>query len=277
MNKRRLLIIPGILVVVCCIIGVWWFTQSSTVVKAQLVIDSGTVQVRHAGGTWTSADNGMLLYQSDSVKTGENTSASIILFESSILRLDSNTEVTLEEILQETEATNVKIQQDEGRTWNTISKISGIDNYEVQTPVAVASVRGTSFCVNVQSNGTTLVGVGTGVVNVSRIINNQLQPGLDVNKDEEVIIDPDALDQPLEIRPFEKDTWILQNQEKDDELRGNVKQELYERIDQYIPELKNTYGVTDQELEVLIDGYLRGDFTLPPETPDWIRDLIELS
>jgi ferric-dicitrate binding protein FerR (iron transport regulator) len=276
MKKRFLFIITGFVVIVLCVIAFLWLTQPP-LVKAQLVIDSGAVQVRHAYGTWTSADNGMLLYQNDAIKTGDNTSASIILFESSILRLDSNTEVTLKEVLQQAEATSVKIQQDGGRTWNTISKISGIDTYEVQTPVAVASVRGTSFCVQVQANGKTIVGVGTGVVNVSRTKNNQMQNFININKDESVTVDPDKPDQPLEKTPFEKDDWILQNQQKDDTLMVTNKAELYKRIDPYIPELKEKYGVNDQELEVLIDGYLRGDFALPSETPDWIMNIIESS
>ena len=43
----------------------------------------------------------MDLYESDSIKTGEDTSASIILFKSSIIRLDNNTEVTIGKLIQE--------------------------------------------------------------------------------------------------------------------------------------------------------------------------------
>jgi hypothetical protein len=276
MKKRLLFIIAGIIVIALCAIVIWSLIQSHQM-KAQLVVDSGTVQVKHINGVWISAENGMVLYQNDAIKTGDNTSASIILFESSIIRLDSNTEVTLKEVLHQVEGTKVMIQQDEGRTWNTISKISGIDNYEVQTPVAVASVRGTSFSVQVFTNGKTIVGVGTGTVNVSRIKISQIKSYIEVNTDEAVTIDPDTPEKPFEITPFEKDEWILQNQLQDNELWENNKAELYQRIEPYIPELKQKYGVNDQELGVLIDGYLRGDFALPPETPDWIRQIIELS
>ncbi|KYK24163.1 hypothetical protein AYK25_06320 [Thermoplasmatales archaeon SM1-50] len=277
MNKRSLFIVVGIMIIVLCGIGFWLLTQSPSLIKAQLVIDTGTVQVRHSDGAWVSANNGMLLNQNDVVKTGDNTSASIILFESSILRLDSNTEVTLQEIIQQAETTDVKIWQDEGRTWNTISRISGIDSYEIQTPVAVASVRGTSFYVHVWSNGKTTVGVGTGVVNVSLIKEYLVQNFTWLKKNESVTIDPEAPGQSLLILPFVKDDWILQNQQKDDQMRENEKAALYKRLEPYIPQIKEQYGIDDQEIEILVDAYLDGDFELPSDTPKWIRDIIEFS
>ena len=56
-----------------------------------------------------------------------------------------------------------------------------------------------------------------------------------------------------------------------------VKGDLYDRLEPYIPDLKELYGVTDEELDVLIDGYLLGYFDLPADTPDWIREIIELT
>ena len=275
MGKRFLVIIPVIIII--CIIGFLWFSQGSDVVRAQLVIESGNVQVKQAGGSWSSGQNGMFLHQSDSVKTGDNTSASVVLFESSIIRLDSNTEVTIQEIIEEAGVTSVKIQQDAGRTWNTISKISGIDNYDIQTPTTVASVRGTAFVVIVESNGTTYYGVSHGILNVSSISNGTIQDNIDVSGNESVIIYVDMVNKSLEIKPFEKDEWVMENLLIDEQFRIDVKEELYRRIDPYIPELKERYGITDEELEVLIDGYLDGYFDLPPETPDWIREIIELS
>jgi len=276
-RKKVFLVIPVIIVLI--LVGVVWviLTSDSNVAKAQLVIDSGTVQVKHGGGVWTPAEDGMFLYQSDSVKTGDDSAATIVLFESSLIRLDNNTEVTLRELIQQVEETSVSIQQDAGRTWNTVLKISGIDNYEVQTPTTVASVRGTAFVVTVFADGETYYGIGHGNLNVSSIKHGQIVFTIILGKDEAVTIHPDLIDQPLEVIPFEKDDWILENQQKDEENTENVKEELYSRIEPYIPELKERYGMTDEELDTIIEGYLRGYYDLPPETPDWIRDIIELS
>jgi len=276
-SKKYHLIIT--IIVILCVIGAVWFILNPAVVKAeakaQLVIESGTVQVRHSGESWVSAENGMDLYESDSVRTGESSSASIILFKSSIIRLDSNTEVTLQEIIQE-EETRVSVNQDSGRTWNTINKISGIDDYEVQTPTTVASVRGTSFEVKIMEDGNTTVGVGNGTVNVSRIRNGIILGTTEVHENKSVTVDPDEIEKPLDPETYVKDDWVLENLQKDEELEETIYEDLYNKIEPHIPELKEFYNMTDQELDVLIDGYIKGYFEIPPNAPDWVKELFEL-
>jgi len=233
----------------------------------------------------------MLLYQSDIVKTGDNTTSSIILFESSIIRLDSNTEVMLKEIIQEAGKTSVTIQQDAGRTWNTVLKVSGIDDYDVQTPTTVASVRGTSFDVYIQLDNITVgvgrgvyiqldnitVGVGRGVVFISKIIGGNVLDTIELKMNEAVSIFGDDIDQILKLKEFLKDNWVLKNLEEDEGFKSDVKEELYKRIDPYIDDIKDRWDVTDEEFDVLVTGYVNGNFDLPPDTPDWIKDLMELS
>jgi predicted DNA binding protein len=274
MNQKILIMILFIMII--SIIGFVWFTQTSNVASAQLVIDYGTVQVKHEGGNWTSAETGMFLFQSDALQTGEDTYASVILFESSIIRLDSNTKILLKEIIQQAETTNIIIEQKSGRTWNTIQKISGIDNYEVQTPNTVASVRGTIFDVNITTSRSTNISVITGTVNVSRLENGTIGDTIAVNGNESVLIESES-NETLKTDPLIKDEWILRNLGEDAKFYEQLKTELYNRIEEYIPELKKRYGMTDKELDVLIDGYLKGYFDLPPETPEWIRDIIEIA
>ncbi len=254
-----------------------YFILNYNVAKAQLVIESGSVQVKHGDDSWIPAENGMLLYQSDFVKTGDNTTASIILFESSIIRLDSNTVLVIREILIEEGKTSVNLEQNAGRTWNTVLKVSGIDDYDIQTPTTIASVRGTSFDVNQKVGNITDVGVGSGTVIISSIQNGDIIDTIEAIKDEAVAIDPKLIDQNLKIKPFEKDEWVLRNQQLDEDFKKGVKDDFYERIEQYIPELKEIYDITDEEFDILVDGYINGYIDLPEETPDWVRDIIELS
>jgi len=269
MRKKILLILP--IMAIICIAGFVILTLTSDVVKAQLIIESGTVQVKHTG-SWTEATSGMELYQSDSVRTGYNASASIILFKGSVIRLDNNTEITLKKIIQQ-EETSVTIQQDAGRTWNTVQKISGIDNYEVQTPTTVASVRGTSFDVNVHANGITVVSVIKGMVNVSKTENGTVFI-VELNENWSITVDHDEMGQQ---QPFEPDDWIQDNLLKDDTFKGDLKEILYSKIEPYIDDLKNLYGMTDEEIDVLLDGYINGDFSIPSDTPDVYKKLFELS
>ena len=81
----------------------------------------------------------------------------------------------------------------------------------------------------------------------------------------------------LTIKPFEKDEWVVENLLKDEQFRIDLKEELYSRIEPFKLELMGQYNLTEQELEVLIDGYIMGYFDLPPDTPEWARELLELS
>jgi hypothetical protein len=275
-NKRFYLIIS--VVVIICIIGFVfvWFMVSPEEVKAQLIIDTGIVEVKPSGGVWTIAEDGMDLYQSDSVRTGDDSYASIIFLKTSIIRLDSNTEVTLEELFRR-EETSINIQQDSGRTWNTVYKISGIDNYEVETPTTVASVRGTAFVVLVLENGSTYYGVSHGILNVTSISNGVIQDSIDVSGNESVFVYIDMVSESLEIVPFEMDDWVLENLLKDQQFLEDLKAELYSRIEDYIPELQAEFGITDDEIDVLLEGYILGYFELPNDTPEWIKELFEFS
>ena len=278
-NMKYFLIIAVVIMV--CIIGIFWFLQGSDVAQAQLIIESGEVYVKHAGGSWVEGNSGMLLYQSDSIKTNNNSFATVVLFESSVIRLDSNTEIMIKQIIDSKEGKNVLIQQDSGRTWNTVLKISGIDSYEVQTPTTVATVRGTSFDVHVYINGTTDTGVSRGIVVISSHKDGQIIDTIEIFINESVTVDPAFISESLKKKFFEKDDWVVDNEQKDLDIQTmgisdfinstiNVKKELYQRIEPYIPELKSRYGMTDEELDALIDGYLLGYYDLPPETPDWI-------
>jgi hypothetical protein len=268
-NKKYFLIIPIIIIV--CIAGFILLSTTPETAKAQLVIESGTVEVQHLG-SWAGGTNNMELYQSDSIRTGINSSASVILFKGSIIRLDENTEITLKEIIQE-EQTNIIIQQDAGRTWNTVQKISGIDNYEVQTPTTVASVRGTSFDVDVNESGLTVVSVVKGIVNVS-ITENGTEYNVQLNENWSITVESKKSNPK---KPIEVDEWIEDNLLKDDSFVGELKTVIYSRLEPYIDELKSLYGMTNEEIEVLIEGFIRGDFSIPAETPEEYKILFDLS
>lgn len=222
-SNKFIFVIPVIAVIIIAGL-VWFFVLSPETVRAQLIIESGIVEVKHENDNWLIGKNGMILYQSDIIKTGNNTEASVVLFESSIIRLDSNTEIVLEEIIIEAEGTTVTIQQNSGRTWNTVLKVSGIDNYDVQTPTTVASVRGTTFDVNIEALNMTNVGVGRGVVIIQKIIDNTIVGSIELKMNEAVSIYGDNINQILKIRDFLLDGWVLKNQDKDEGFKTDVNQ-----------------------------------------------------
>jgi len=274
-KKRTSFIVSA--VVILCVIGLVFLVLNPGVVEAtataELVDISGVVEVKQ-GETWTTAESNMELYESDSVRTGENSSASIVIFKGSIIRLDSNTEVTLTEIIQQEEGNSVTIDQEFGRTWSTVQGISGIDDYEVQTPTAVASVRGTSFDVNVSENGTTIIGVIRGIVNVSTTINGTVYT-VELNENYSVTVDFDEMGDPQD---FDQDDWIANNLLKDEGFVEDIKSVLRERIEPYLDEIADLLGepIPEEHIDVLIGEFIQGR-SLPPETPDHILEIFDLS
>ncbi len=275
-NKLRLVVS---IIIIFCLIGFLWFflspNASASEEKAQIIDIVGTVQISH-DGVWKSAENGTYLFESDSVKTGSNSSATIVLFKSSIIRLDSNTEVIIKEILEE-EETSITIGQEAGRTWNTISKISGIDNYDVQTPTTVASVRGTTFDVYILADGNITVSVTNGTVNVSNFKDGKIINSIEVPEYLAVTVDTKNIENKPKSEPYKQDEWIIKNQEKDEKFRGDLKEELYKRIEPFLPELRQKYGgPNDEELDALIEGYILGYYHLPKDSPEWAKKLFEI-
>ena len=113
---------------------------------AYLHIESGAVEV-NTGNGWQTAEDGMSLSKKDSVRTLDGT-AVIVLYDSSFIKLEPNTKVTISELAK----SDSKIDQSSGSTWNKFTKITGMDSYEVETPNTVATVRGTEFLINAEEN-----------------------------------------------------------------------------------------------------------------------------
>lgn len=271
-NNRLRVIIPVIVIIV--VIGIVWFVFFSNFAKAeegkaQLIIESGIVEVKHSEDLWMTAEDGMDLYESDSVRTGNNSTATIILFKSGIVRLDSNTIVTIKELVKNEDVRSVTIQQDAGRTWNSVVQVCGIDNYDVETPTAVASVRGTTFDIDVGDEGTTVVKVIKGIVNVTHIKYGEIY-SVQLHENYSVTVYSDSMGKPV---PFDIDDWIENNLLKDLGFKGDLKGILYERLEPYMDYLKNDVGMSDLEIQILIDGFINGDFPIPPDTPDEYKKL----
>jgi len=155
-TKKYLMIGAPILAAVLLIsISLSLLLGSSTRV-AFLNIEEGTVQV-DTGNGWETAVNEMSLSLKDKIKTLDGR-AVLVLYESIIIELDKNTEVAIEQLSKD----NVKVYQSSGSTWNKFTAIMGIQNFEVETPTTVATVRGTEFWDEAERS----VGVELGLVDV---------------------------------------------------------------------------------------------------------------
>ena len=117
---------------------------------AILTVISGEVLMRAAGSDFSSAIDGAVLYVGSTVRTSAEARAVITLFEGSTVELEPASDITIEEATTRSGSTIVQLAQSLGRTWHVVTHLTTADSrYEVRTPAATASVRGTAFEVAV--------------------------------------------------------------------------------------------------------------------------------
>ena len=117
---------------------------------AVLTVISGDVQTRFGGSGFASATDGAVLYVGSTVRTSSDARAVITLFEGSTIELEPASDITIEEATTRSSSTIVQLAQSVGRSWHVVTHLTTADSrYEVRTPAATASVRGTAFEVAV--------------------------------------------------------------------------------------------------------------------------------
>ena len=135
---------------------------------------TGTVYVRKNGtGEWTKYD-GAALKPGDEIKTGDGSKAVIEAPDSFEISLSHNSALTIEEWSLD----DISITLLLGRIKAWVKKTR--HKFEVRTPTAVTSVRGTEFTVDVDADGTTTIMVFDGTVSVQDRTSNKgimLAPG----------------------------------------------------------------------------------------------------
>lgn len=127
----------------------------STIAIAVLASVTGDVQVKK-GDIWAKAVPEDEIAQSDVIKTSFDSQATLLFGSGSIIRVDQNSQITLSEYSREDDSWIIRINQIFGRTWNRVQKLIGTSVYEVNTPTAVATVRGTSFGVDANASGSAI-------------------------------------------------------------------------------------------------------------------------
>ena len=128
----------------------------------------GTAQKKGIKGEeWQGALVNTPLTSGDKVKTLEKTRAEIRLEAGKVIRLDENTTVDLVKLVEESQnkvETDIKIEQ--GNLWAKVGKLGENTELKVESPIAGASIRGTTFRVEVAVDKSTQLNVYEGVVEI---------------------------------------------------------------------------------------------------------------
>lgn len=125
-----------------------------------LSITGGTVYIMHAGSNdWVLAEAGITLQPGDKIRTTDDGNAEITFFEGSTIELFASTEIGISELsVTGKGSTIINLTQQLGKTVSRVQKLTDQESeYEIETPAAVAAVRGSVMVVTVLQDGTTIV------------------------------------------------------------------------------------------------------------------------
>lgn len=130
----------------------------------------GVVEVLSVGGEgWRPAAVGDEVGGGDRLRTSALSAATLIFFDGSVTELDAETDITLAEITARRRGggTVVVIHQWIGQTHIQVHPLSdSASRFAVETLTAVMAVHGTEFFISVEGDGSTVIRVAEGLVDV---------------------------------------------------------------------------------------------------------------
>jgi hypothetical protein len=169
--KRSLFAASAAVVAVALVAAYVFATAGPATAKpfATLDILQGDAEVKLEGAeAFLPARDGATLRRGDTVRTGERGRAEIEYFDGSVTRLDVETTFGLTELVSTPQEVRVVGEHASGSTFSRVVELTGSQSrFEVETPSAVASVRGTTFFTQVEAGASELVGVLGGEVLVT--------------------------------------------------------------------------------------------------------------
>lgn len=125
--------------------------------QARLTSVSGDVQIKALDGTWQPALSGATLQTGQKVKVGVNSSARLLFADDSLLHIQPKTTVTMDTLSVYADGfmvdTQLRLQEGRVEVYANPKGRPG-QKFDVITPAAVASVRGTQFMVEAHQSRT---------------------------------------------------------------------------------------------------------------------------
>lgn len=226
----------------------WAQTQE----KRTAVITSlkGNVFVRRAGSEiFTPAKLNMALYQGDRIWVQANSYAVLTFSDKSTLKLSANTQLDIIELSKEQDKEKSIFKLWIGKIWATVERIlKPGEKVEIQTPTAVAGVRGTSWVMNVLEDGTTFVNSLSGIVSlIAGGIEKSLKEGI------QTVINPDGTFG--EEKPFNVKEYIKELEKEIEAVKEVIKEELKEAKEVKPEEMEKIKPETKTQLLKNEGGY----------------------
>lgn len=130
------------------------FPTTYAYTQAELLPSQDTVEINQ-GLFWQQITQPVQIEAGTQVRTDELGVAQIIFADDSVLMIEPDTLITIEEHTVSATETHIRIFQEIGKTWSQVKKLlNPKSSYEIETQTTVATVRGTAFGVSVDENQT---------------------------------------------------------------------------------------------------------------------------
>ena len=180
-----LALVVVLLIVVGLTIGLTIAAQAATSVGATLTAYVPAVSVARGGGAFGPATSGTIVEPGDSVQTDAKGRAQIKFPDGTTTRLAQNGEIKLTSahFAKDGNLHDVSILEKLGRTLSTVQKLAGGATFQVVGNSTTASVRGTIFEVVVHADGSVVIKLFKGVLDVDGKTHVHLTEGQQVTID----------------------------------------------------------------------------------------------
>jgi hypothetical protein len=219
----------------CMLIGLIFLHAASDVMAESSALGqvkevTGLMEIQRAKqATRLAAQRDTDVFFGDTITTGDESGGLIKLVDDSIIRVHANSKIVLNTMISPVEKKN-SVLLFFGKLWNTISKNALRKKvFEVQTPTAVCGVRGTDFETASYEDGTMLVRVNSGEVEVD---NEVVQETLTSNQGTQVSFEQKK----IQIEPDFQPDWEQDQARSRENLLGDgekyggyVHDEIYKR------------------------------------------------
>jgi len=192
----------------------------------------GIMKIKRAKQTaWLTAKRKTDVFFGDTIITEDASRGLIKLVDESIIRVQANSKIVLNTMISPVEKKH-SVLLFFGKLWNTVSKKALRKKvFEVQTPTAVCGVRGTDFETAAYEDGTMLVRVNSGSVEVD---NETTRETLASNQGTQVSFEQKK----IRVEPDFQPDWEQDQARSREKLLGNgekyggyVHDEIYKRRD----------------------------------------------
>lgn len=147
--KNWKVLVPSALVLMIAIFSAVWFVgrpeegtdnQVAGGASALLSFKQGTVQYKDADGDWSAAETDMVLREGMMVRTDDNAKAIVNFTDGSILRVDEDSELTIDTLTE----IKVVLNQADGKSYHRVKEGT---SYKVMAGDTVVTAKGTAFGV----------------------------------------------------------------------------------------------------------------------------------